>query len=112
MIQITDSNYEKIIKGYIAKGNIVVAMSGTKTCDNCIKSQQIIGDYQNTVDASKVSFVYMNNSFDFALESMYQMEELNEYPKTVIYTTWLKKDFVEGVITLDKIKEIEALIIN
>lgn len=109
MIQITDSNYEKIIKGYLGKGRVVIAMAGNPECMNCQKTKINIDTYQTKYDTSKIVFMYMHNSFDFALEKDYQMNELNEYPKSVIFTDWEERAYTEGVITIDEMIEIESL---
>ncbi len=106
MIQITDNNYLRIIEDYTSKGNIVVAMSGSPSCINCKKTMENIKKYQESVEKSNVVFVYMNNTFDFALESAYQMEVLNEYPKSVIYFN-THREFIEGEITFEDIELIE-----
>ena len=109
MTPINDNNYKEIIHNYLENGFTVIAVSGSKSCKNCSQTQKNITDYKNLNKSTKLAFVYMDNTVNFALEEPYQMEELNQYPKTTIFISLSERIFFEGVITLDKLKEFENL---
>ena len=109
MTQINDKNYKEIIHNYLENGFTVIAVSGSKSCENCLETQRNITDYKIDNKSSKLAFVYMDNTVNFALEEPYQMEELNQYPKTTIFTSLSERTFFEGVISIENLKEFENL---
>jgi len=100
--QIYDTNYKGIIKKLLDKQKTVVVLTGTPTCKNCQLSKDNIKKYKT----DKLVFLCMNHQTDFKLEEYYQMEELNIYPKTIIFYG-TQKYFREGILTLSTLQEIE-----
>jgi len=104
----TDSTFDTMLSK-LKDTNVVVALSGMPSCLKCQLSKKNIMEYKKENQNTKLSFIMINNVTDDVLESRYyQLNEMDEYPKVVIYN----KDtvsFYEGEITLEKLKEFEKL---
>jgi hypothetical protein len=101
MILSTDKTLESDIKMLLSKRKIVIAMSGSKYCYGCKITKQNIDKFVLSNPLHNLSFISIDNNEDDKLESQYyQLNEMDEYPKSVIYYGEIDNiGFKEGIIT-------------
>jgi glutaredoxin-related protein len=107
IFNLTNKPKKPFINKHLDNGKSVLIMSGQSNCINCEISKENINNLENDFG---IVFCYVDNIEDFEIESdYYQMEELNEYPKSILYHYSGFIKFNEGVITEEKLKELLEL---
>jgi len=101
MILSTDKTIESDIKRLLTEGKIVIVMSGTKHCANCQLTRHNVMKFISDNPSHRLGFISIDNMKNDKLEAQYyQMNTLNEYPKTIIYYGVIDNiGFNEGIIT-------------
>lgn len=107
MIVSTNITLEKDIKILLSGGKIVIAMSGNKNCATCQLTRHNMMKFIDNNPSHRLGFISIDNVENDKLESQYyQMHEMNEYPKTVIYYGNINTiSFNEGLITEQKLSD-------
>ena len=107
MIISTNKTLESDIKKLLSDGKIVIVMSGNKQCVNCQLTRHNVMKFIDGNPTHRLGFISLDNIEHDKLESQYyQINELNEYPKTVIYYGKIENTgFNEGVITEQNLVE-------
>jgi len=110
MTRIDNNSFKEALDNILNKSRIAVILSGRLNCINCQLTKANILNYLKKNPKTNIDFLYLNGSIDDILESSYyQMEELNEYPKTAIFSSSNNPTFKEGIITEEDLSKIEQL---
>lgn len=97
----TNASLESDIKSMLSDGKIVIAMSGNKNCATCQLTRHNVMKFISDNPEHRLGFISIDNVENDGLESQYyQLHEMNEYPKTVVYYGKINNiGFNEGLIT-------------
>lgn len=106
MILSSDLTLDNDITQQLLEHDTVIVMSGSKQCMNCQLTRQNIIQFLSSHITNSLSFISVDNSVNDLLESRYyQLNELDEYPKTVIYNGSINNvSFREGIITVEDLE--------
>ena len=107
MVSSSDITLEDDILAQLSDGKTVIAMSGSKQCSNCQLTRHHIMQFIETHPTHSLGFISIDNSENDLLESKYyQLNELDEYPKTVIYYGSMNiTGFRDGIITVEDLEK-------
>jgi len=110
MNKVTNDTFSNVLNDHLNNNKIVAAISGRLHCENCHITKINILNYLEKNPDTNIDFLYLDGSIDDILESSYyQMEELNEYPKTAIFISSKNLIFKEGILTEEDLYKIEKL---
>jgi thiol-disulfide isomerase/thioredoxin len=112
MIELTDTTYHSFIEKFFQEnpGHPLVVFYGSPSCDGCKKTLENYHSFVKSMEGKQtVEFAFMNYTINHVMDRDYgEFYNMYEYPKTVIFNGSLEdKEFMQGVVTLDKMLEIQ-----
>jgi hypothetical protein len=110
MTPLTDENYKEILNAHFDAGEIAICgITPTPTCPQCQATQKSAEMFMTKHPNSNIRFCFVDYAKYNVLQNYYQIHEMNEYPKFVVfYGNWDDKDFFEGKLSVDMIERIAA----
>ncbi len=113
MIQSTDKTIEADINQFLKQKKIVLVICGSN-CKNCKTTKKNIETFEKENPSSNLAIIGMDSTTEDKIESSYyQIHEMNEYPKSVVYHRRMDSiSFVEGVVSTHKLKELSNSLRN
>lgn len=115
MKRLDDTNYEKHLTKIFENGvhgTPTYVFYGSPSCEACKKTMENVRTFVMKMQGNSISMFHYVNMLESSMpEKMhYEIHQLNEYPKTVVYFgNFSNTQFLEGVVTVEKMKEIENL---
>ena len=108
MHEITDITYRDILTNDFHNGKtVVVGISTSIMCANCRTTKSNIESLIKKYPKNNLEFYYVDYTKYDILQGYYQLNPFVDYPKSIVfYGSWEDKDFMEGVITEDKLEYI------
>lgn len=110
MTPLTDTNYKDVLNSHFESGEIVVCgITPTSNCSQCAANQKTAELYMEKNPVNNIRFCFVDYSKYDILNNYYQLHDMIQYPKIIVfYGSWDVKEFIEGVLTLDKLEEINS----
>lgn len=109
MIELTDATYKEFVEDFFRNNKKpLVIFYGSPNCINCKKTIEFYNEFV-TQHANVIEFAYMNYTLNHILDREFgEFYNMYEYPKTVIFYNMEDKDFMQGLVTVDKMLEIKS----
>lgn len=86
---------------------VICAIVISLNCSNCIEYKRNIEIFNKNNPNNNLSFYFIEYAKYDILQNYYQLNNLMEYPKVIIFRgNWDDKEFLEGPVSVDELEEI------